>query len=119
MQPLGVVVIGGLTLGTLVTLILIPTMYSIIKRVPIPKKNVPLSPAPITPTTQTAPPTMPTVPTPAESFDAEQKVAEAPALPTEQAYSEAPALPKSESNPVEAEKKTNELRFDEVPFDKL
>ena len=38
MQPLAVVVIGGLTLATLVTLVLIPIMYSIVKRVPIPKK---------------------------------------------------------------------------------
>ena len=38
MQPLAIVVIGGLTLATLVTLILIPVMYSIVKRVPIPKK---------------------------------------------------------------------------------
>lgn len=33
MQPLGVVVIGGLTLSTLVTLILIPGFYCIIKRI--------------------------------------------------------------------------------------
>ena len=39
MQPLGTVVIGGLTLATLVTLIIIPVMYSIIKRVKIPKKG--------------------------------------------------------------------------------
>ena len=38
MQPLGVVVIGGLTLATLVTLVIIPIMFSIVKRVPIPKK---------------------------------------------------------------------------------
>lgn len=39
MQPLGVVVMGGLTLATLVTLIIIPVMYSIVKRVRIPKKG--------------------------------------------------------------------------------
>ena len=39
MQPLGVVVIGGLTLATLVTLLLIPIMYSLVKRVKIPKKG--------------------------------------------------------------------------------
>ncbi len=35
MQPLGIVVIGGLTLATLVTLVLIPTVYSLVNRVPI------------------------------------------------------------------------------------
>ena len=39
MQPLGVVVMGGLTLATLVTLIIIPVMYSIVKKVRIPKKG--------------------------------------------------------------------------------
>lgn len=38
MQPLAIVVIGGLTLATFVTLILIPTVYSLVKRVKIPKK---------------------------------------------------------------------------------
>ena len=33
MQPMGVVVIGGLTLGTLVTLVLIPSFYCIVKRI--------------------------------------------------------------------------------------
>lgn len=33
MQPLGIVVMGGLTLGTVVTLFLIPSFYCIIKRV--------------------------------------------------------------------------------------
>ncbi len=37
MQPLGVVVIGGLLLATFVTLILIPVMYSILNRVKVPK----------------------------------------------------------------------------------
>ena len=37
MQPMGVVVIGGLTLGTLVTLLLIPCFYCIIKRIKHPK----------------------------------------------------------------------------------
>ena len=33
MQPMGIVVIGGLLLGTLVTLVLIPCFYCIVKRV--------------------------------------------------------------------------------------
>lgn len=33
MQPMGIVVIGGLTLGTLVTLVLIPCFYCIVKRI--------------------------------------------------------------------------------------
>lgn len=43
MQPLGIVVIGGLLLGTIVTLVLIPCMYAIVKRVNT--KN----PSPVTP----------------------------------------------------------------------
>ena len=45
MQPMGVVVIGGLTLGTLVTLVLIPSFYCIVKKIkhpnlqPKPKKE--------------------------------------------------------------------------------
>ncbi|MGN1066352.1 MAG: efflux RND transporter permease subunit, partial [Candidatus Fimimonas sp.] len=33
MQPMGIVVIGGLLLGTLVTLVLIPCFYCIVKRI--------------------------------------------------------------------------------------
>lgn len=33
MQPMGIVVIGGLVLGTLVTLVLIPCFYCIVKRI--------------------------------------------------------------------------------------
>ena len=33
MQPMGVVVIGGLTLGTLVTLVLIPSFYCLVKKI--------------------------------------------------------------------------------------
>ena len=33
MQPLGVVAIGGMTIGTIVTLILIPSVYSVIYRI--------------------------------------------------------------------------------------
>ena len=33
MQPLGVVVMGGLVLGTLVTLVLIPVLLAALKRV--------------------------------------------------------------------------------------
>lgn len=33
MQPMGIVVLGGLLLGTLVTLVLVPCFYSIVKRV--------------------------------------------------------------------------------------
>ena len=39
MQPLGVVVLGGLLLATFVTLVLIPVMYSLIRGVKIPKKG--------------------------------------------------------------------------------
>lgn len=39
MQPLAVVVIGGLTLCTFVTLVIIPVMYAIVKR--LPKTNTP------------------------------------------------------------------------------
>ncbi len=33
MQPMGIVVVGGLTLGTLVTLVLIPSFYCLVKRI--------------------------------------------------------------------------------------
>lgn len=39
MQPLGIVVIGGLTLGTLVTLVFIPVMYALIRRIRPAKVN--------------------------------------------------------------------------------
>lgn len=40
MQPMGIVVIGGLLLGTLVTLVLIPCFYCIVKRIKFGKKHV-------------------------------------------------------------------------------
>lgn len=39
MQPMGIVVLGGLLLGTLVTLVLIPCFYCIVKRIKFPKKH--------------------------------------------------------------------------------
>ncbi len=39
MQPLGVVVMGGLTLGTFVTLLIIPIIYSLVTRAKIPPKD--------------------------------------------------------------------------------
>ena len=39
MQPMGISVLGGLLLGTLVTLIIIPCFYCIVKRVKINKEN--------------------------------------------------------------------------------
>jgi len=48
MQPLSIVVIGGLTLCTFVTLVLIPLMYSIINRVPV--KDEPATPQATEPT---------------------------------------------------------------------
>lgn len=39
MQPLGIVVIGGLLIGTLVTLLLVPAVYCAVKRVKIPKED--------------------------------------------------------------------------------
>lgn len=41
MQPMGIVVLGGLLLGTLVTLVLIPCFYCIIKRISFVKKAPP------------------------------------------------------------------------------
>lgn len=39
MQPLGIVVIGGLLLGTLVTLVLVPTVYCAVNRLKKPEKE--------------------------------------------------------------------------------
>lgn len=40
MQPLGIVVIGGLLLGTLVTLFIVPTVYCAVHRLKAPEKRV-------------------------------------------------------------------------------
>lgn len=45
MQPMGIVVIGGLTLGTLVTLVLIPCFYCIVKRISF-RKQLPANAEP-------------------------------------------------------------------------
>ncbi len=41
MQPMGIVVLGGLLLGTLVTLVLIPCFYCLIKRIRFDKRALP------------------------------------------------------------------------------
>ena len=46
MQPMGVVVLGGLLLGTTVTLVLIPCFYCLIKRIRFDKKSLPAEGAP-------------------------------------------------------------------------
>ena len=43
MQPMGIVVLGGLLLGTLVTLVLIPCFYCIIKRISFAHKSTPVN----------------------------------------------------------------------------
>ena len=39
LQPMGIVVIGGMLLGTLVTLVLIPTVYTLIAKVKIKREE--------------------------------------------------------------------------------
>ena len=43
MQPMGIVVLGGLLLGTLVTLVLIPCFYCIVKRISFTNKKTPVT----------------------------------------------------------------------------
>ena len=53
MQPMGIVVLGGLLLGTLVTLVLIPCFYCIVKRIKFTDKTAPVVQAEVQPSKQT------------------------------------------------------------------
>ena len=88
MQPLGVVVMGGLTLATFVTLVIIPVMYSIVKRVKIPDKGAPAEVSlpkqseaePLSENTESEKPLPPALA--AENTGSPAKREETPALPT-------------------------------------